>query len=90
MNAENLRTLAHELRADPESYDQSTWGYETECGTVACVAGHAAKLAGLPLNRRGSLIAKAAREWLGIDSAAASTLFNSDPRHEHEGCVEGC
>jgi hypothetical protein len=42
MNAQALRIVAHELRADPDSYVQGTWGRErADCGTVACVAGKA-------------------------------------------------
>jgi len=80
MNAENLRTLAHELRADPESYDQSTWGRKTRCGTVACIAGHAyaqarrRALKVTPPCRRAPLV-KVAAAWLGLDAFDSEYLF---------------
>jgi len=42
----NLRGVAAYLRGHPDEYDQSIWGHETECGTVMCIGGTAAMLAG--------------------------------------------
>lgn len=43
MNIENLKLLRDAI-AESETYDQSRWAHP--CGTPACVAGHAAVLAG--------------------------------------------
>lgn len=86
MNAENLRILAHELRADPESYDQSTLGRVTDCGTVACIAGHATWLSGeVP---RGKIAdgAEIARKWLGLDFDESEILFTAWPMKCSEDC----
>lgn len=80
MNVENLRTLAHELRADPESYHQGSWGRKTDCGTVACIAGFAYALArSRPLvvtrsPQRFGLIQRA-QEWMGLTAVEAQRLF---------------
>lgn len=36
--------LADFLVAHPDDFDMSAWGYRNACGTVACIAGHAAIL----------------------------------------------
>lgn len=79
MNAENLRTLAHELRADPDSYDQTTLGEATPCGTVACIAGHAARLAKKDGLSVPTGITDTAGEWLDLDSDESDVLFSANP-----------
>jgi hypothetical protein len=37
------RTLAH-IEANPDTWDQSMWSKQTECGTAYCFAGHAVAL----------------------------------------------
>lgn len=36
-----LRKELEHITAHPERWNQSTWGKQTECGTVACLAGNA-------------------------------------------------
>ena len=51
MNIENIRRLALKMRRlrHEEHYDQGEWVRQTSCGTAACLAGHAAMLAGAKL-----------------------------------------
>ena len=91
MKAENLRTLAHELRADPTSYDQTLFYSKTRCGTVCCIAGHAAILSGAQLSSDLDWEAAGiAQEWLEIDTRLASRLFAALPHLEFKGCVQKC
>jgi hypothetical protein len=93
MNAENLRTLAHELRADPESYNQLFYSTLGDCGAVACIAGHAARLSlgvtVMPSTWKeldGAEHAEWARDahevgrvWLGLTAEEALRLFSGGP-----------
>jgi hypothetical protein len=45
MNIQRLRKLAKYILAYPSKYDQNSF-----CGTQACLAGHAAILAGIPVS----------------------------------------
>lgn len=51
LNKPLLRKLALKLRRlrHEEHYDQGVWARTTRCGTAACIAGHAAALAGWSL-----------------------------------------
>jgi hypothetical protein len=80
VSAENLRRVAHELRADPDSYDQTQWE-NPDCGSPGCVAGFAELLIA---RERGwdswkyipsDLIA----EWFGLDVFQANRLFHAEP-----------
>lgn len=85
MNIRRLRKLAKFVRTNPSRYDQNQW-----CGTKACLAGHAAILAGIKdaeifngarsEGRRlssGTLIDTKAAIWLGINDAEADRLFDT-------------
>lgn len=54
MNVENIRALARKLRRirHEEHYNQGRWMQRTACGTSACIAGHAAAMAGYRPVRR--------------------------------------
>jgi len=45
-NRELFYRIAELIEANPELYDQRSWGGSTPCGTAQCIAGHAAALAG--------------------------------------------
>lgn len=45
-NKELFYKIADKIEAEPERYDQDTWGAQTACGTAHCVAGWAANLEG--------------------------------------------
>lgn len=87
MNAENLRILAHELRADPDSYDQQTIGRVTDCGTVACIAGHAGWLSGHVERGDTEGSVEVAQRWLDLDDKTAAVLFTSWPAKCSPTCV---
>lgn len=82
MNKENLRILAHELRADPDSYDQATFGRVSRCGSVACIAGHAEVLAtGRKIGHR-KRTARIAAKWLDLTVYEEGKLFQPHPHDE--------
>lgn len=83
MNAENLRTLAHELRADPDSYNQQDWN-NPACGTPGCVAGFAEMCLLRGQGRPDWTYVRQAEvfEWLGLAPTDAYVLFDGSP---HEG-----
>lgn len=99
--------VAKHIREFPETYDQSTWGSidiidplhpdgdARSCGTAACVAGWAVRLAsplhlGLVLDEIPHHrycddtvhVSFAAQHLLGLDSDEADSLFEcSNPKH---------
>lgn len=88
MNKANvLKLAAHMEQMDPSEYDQRR---VVLCGSPACVAGHAAWLAGKweieegsdwmyeEMNWQDSLL-EVAEHWLGIESATAYELFMALP-----------
>ncbi|GGM55882.1 hypothetical protein GCM10012275_28780 [Longimycelium tulufanense] len=46
INVPLLRKALKHVTARPEEWDQSTWAFRTSCGTVYCLAGHIATMAG--------------------------------------------
>ena len=77
MNKENILELAEHIeRLDPEEYDQRVLAHD--CGTPACIAGHAAYLlSGMSLYPSTGIIE--AKAWLGLSSIEADCLFDSMP-----------
>jgi hypothetical protein len=84
MNVRRLRRLARFVQKNAERYDQGEW-----CGTKACLAGHAAFLAGIkeekifnsrlfssPFIKQQGFIEDIASRWLGLTSVQASLLFD--------------
>lgn len=93
-NVEALRALAKKLRRlrHEEHYNQRVWATKTACGTAACVAGHAAVMAGWKLlpqprhDQSGTCCVKGkdegavevvGAEVLGLDWPC--NLFSEDP-----------
>lgn len=87
-NAQLLRAVGDRIAAYPHLYDQSEWGRTNDCGTVGCVAGHAAELAGYRLDVDGLFGAAVrsddvgrestrdvARDALGLTDEEAARLF---------------
>lgn len=98
-----LRELADHIEESESQLDQGEWSdlswesmpqqEEPSCGTAACIAGHAAMLAGYvvvtsgdcyrPGDTQDSEPVGEANEiaglWLGLGPIAASLLFTSDP-----------
>jgi hypothetical protein len=77
------RVALARIDADPSSFDQGSWGYEGDCGTVACLAGHVAMAAGATFDRGvyrylgGAYDAESlAVELLGTDQGSADVLFD--------------
>ena len=63
---------------------------EHPCGTVACLAGHAALLAwqsGDVPKKRGAKLVDVAAEWLGLNSSEASDLFFGHWNNRRRKCV---
>jgi len=80
-----LRKVGDVIAAEPQRYSQTTWGRETKCGTVACLAGHAALLnanvAGLMGHSMGQVILK--NGWLAPTySLAADALGLADEEED--------
>jgi hypothetical protein len=50
-SADLFRRVADRIERDPDSYDQATWVRIGECGTVACIGGHALLEAGEAADR---------------------------------------
>lgn len=87
--AKLLRQVAEVIRKEPDAHDQETWGWlddDYDCGTVACIAGHAVVQAGYKLENNygqclnpqlGSIrrIEDVAQELLGLDDAETDILF---------------
>ena len=87
MNKANILKLADHIEGlDLEEYDQSVFAHD--CGTPACIAGHAVFLAGQWDQASVSRVARLARRWLGLqrsDAESASVvLFDSHPLHPDE------
>ena len=75
MSNENiLRLAAHMNNLKPEEYDQTS--EEHSCGTPACIAGHAAYLAGQWGYGAPQPFAK---EWLDLSWRSAYDLFDPIP-----------
>lgn len=82
INVELARKVRDQIADHPETYDQSTWAMETDCGTTYCVAGWALALSpGWTIQFRGhgvthvrrpngmlTYIADAAAQLLGINA----------------------
>lgn len=96
LNKALLRRLARKLRRlrHEEHYDQSSWHIKTQCGTAACIAGHAVIEAGyriLPADDPFDIplcsieggppvpIDEAAQELLGLDHLLSPDLFSEVP-----------
>ena len=83
MNIENMRKL-RDVIAESETYDQGRFFHE--CGTPACLAGHAVILskADAPVlsdwkNAHGEHIARCAASWLGITDGQSIGMFAGEP-----------
>ena len=102
MNKQNLQTLIIHLKT------QTTYGFNmsyyvaqnatlpdnspNNCGTVACIAGHAYHLAqNYDLNLKGAtdreiLMMGVARDWLGITQNQSYQLFWGELPEDEKGC----
>ena len=76
MNVENMRKL-RDVIAESETYDQTAFIHE--CGTPACLAGHAVMLAGETPLDSAPHIWNRAQEWLGLTHGQASKMFTVVP-----------
>ena len=78
MNRDNIYKLIDELAAS-ENYHQNK--HTHDCGSPACIAGHAAHLSGIEgLDwLSGSEIETAARHWMGIDNYTGEKMFDGMP-----------
>ena len=89
MNVDNIRTTIESLRAST-TYDQTE--YNDDCGTPACIAGHAVIDAGLILKTNLGYcydvegvvydIEEAAATWLGFGGQRVADLFSIYPLGE--------
>lgn len=72
MNIENFRVVLGHIKANPNSWDQTTW----HCGTTHCFAGWAQILAGKAAHDGNTR--RDARLFLGLNRADADYLFASE------------
>lgn len=91
VNVPLLRKILDHITAHPEEHDQEVWAERTACGTVMCLAGHAAVMTGhtIAYERRangdwmvryctnGEQIEDVARDALGLTYLQAAKLFDS-------------
>lgn len=85
---ELIAVVEGERETDGHVWDQNRWGRVTSCGTIGCVAGHAARLTGwLPvgsswdmvdLGERREYADVAAAEELQLSHSEAEWLFDGD------------
>lgn len=79
-NTELGRKIIDIIDTEPERFEMGHWGEVTECGTTACIAGHAMLLSGYTYNvvhdryerPSGTVVLHEAREaakLLGMDEA---------------------
>ena len=75
----NMTTVAYATLPNHRTHDTSGWN----CGTTACIAGHALLLKGDNINRLiwtdAGVLMEEAREWLGLDHDQANVLFADRP-----------
>jgi len=69
MNADVIRRA---VNVKPEELDMDNWIRETECGTVACIAGNCALQHGFSYD-----VPKRARQLMGLTHTQANRLFHS-------------
>lgn len=92
------RKALAQIDANPCSFNQSTWGYRTECGTVACMAGHVILAAGGEVVPSGLMglyryqgedrsAPDLARELLGVSYDHADALFQAANTREDLGAI---
>jgi len=81
MNVDNINLLIATLEAEvfPDGrvlcFNMGTWIEIESCGTVACMAGTAALLAGMKNWSVPGSVKRAARRWLDISDTEAYQLF---------------
>ena len=86
--AETCRAVADIIDSDPERFNMAFWEHRSDCGTTACIAGHAALLHndGWIQSRYGSTtsLCPPNDEWeirqgrrLGLTEEAAKEMFRS-------------
>jgi hypothetical protein len=76
---EALRAIAHEIRSDPESFDQMAWNMPDDCGTVGCIGGFAMKYGeahGLPV---GVWLGGVGGSVFGLSEIESILLFYAEP-----------
>ena len=84
MNKDNILKLAEHMESlKPGEYDQRYLLHPLgpNCGTPACIGGHAAWLAGRWGDPETNALSTA-REWLGITTEETSSLFLMQPYGE--------
>ena len=75
LNDGKLRIDKVDMDAGPDRFNMSDWLYHTrDCGTVGCIAGHAACL--FPVANGGHSVYLHAKRALELDEYVASKLFN--------------
>lgn len=89
INVPLLRKVLEHITEHPEEWNQATWARETACGSVCCVAGHAAVMTGHTLKYEdgrayvttdGRSIMEVAAEELGLGDTQAINLFDGSNR----------
>ena len=77
MNVENINKLIDHLESIPEVEYNQKW-YMFKCGSPACIAGHAVRLArGKDYSLEGSHISLIAGKWLGINEVTKKKMFHA-------------
>lgn len=73
-NAERLMLLADSL-GKVADFDMVACLERGDCGTRACIAGHAVLLSGKPIPDYDSQVMEDAQDWLGLTDAERTKLF---------------
>lgn len=78
---EALRAIAHEIRCDPESFDQMAWNMPDDCGTVGCIGGFAKKYGAAMGFSVGPWLGGVGESVFGLSELEAILLFYAEPGH---------
>lgn len=87
MNRDNVQKLIDHLeKLPPEQFDMTVWRSNAECGTVACIAGHAVELLHPEPHRvKHKQMRVVASDLLGIPPEDAKQLFVPHMVGDHAG-----
>lgn len=79
----------------PVKFSMGDWATPKDCGTAACIAGHAAILSGSEFNahtwqwtQRSNSTLNVAKDWLGMDMQHALELFLPTEYSNYRGLLE--
>ena len=89
MNRANVMATIESIRLS-ETFDMSRYHWADDCGTPACIAGHACYASSVTsMPHTGEAVAGHAAHWLGLDDEKAKELFEPNSEHASFKADEG-